>query len=535
MNSTAFGKREFRSSYLFKSIVKQILPIASCLFLFCFQSLSQNITLSLKKASLEKIFRQIEKQSPFRFVYSEETLQNTLPVSLNIDNGTIEQILTICFNNQPATYQINEHVVMVKAGVLKKEAVDTPSYHIVTGKVMNEQGQALFGATVGLKGHVQATATDERGIFKIKTSSYNGSLIISNVGYKTQEVAFKANSPVLVKLVNMVSKLDETIVIGYGTTTRRLNTGSVSRVTAEEIIRQPVSNPLAALEGQVPGLFITQGNGLPGTNFTVRLRGTNSIQNGNSPLYIIDGVPFLTDAEQLTQRSSINANSPFNSISTEDIESIELLKDADATAIYGSRGANGVILITTKKGSAGKTKVDFSSYTGWGKVTRALSYMNTSQYLQMRREALQNDNIIPTVNNAPDLLSWDTTRYVDWKKLLIGNIAHSENAHIRLTGGNNNTNFSFGTSYYRESTVFPGDLADKRTTVDVSVTHHSPDNKFYSTISASYGNDRSNLIGQDLTQNVGMPPDMYLPFDSAGKLRWSEGGVSYGNPLIDRT
>ncbi len=534
MHSAVLCKRKFCYYQVWKIPLIHffiLTAITAGFLLVPFIGKSQNISIAVESTSLEKVFRIIEKQSSYRFVYSEETLEKANPVSIKMQNAFVKDVLNLCFKNQPLTFSMNEQIIVIQSRNVKKATADTVTNQIIRGRVVNEQGEGLEGVTVAIKGQNHATATDAYGNFLLRSRLAKGILVLSNVGYRTEEVAYIAKSPVFVKLTGVVNKLDETVVIGYGTTTRRLNTGSVSRVTADEIGIQPVSNPIAALEGRVTGLFITQGNGLPGSNFTVRLRGRNSIQSGNSPLYIIDGVPFLNDAEQLTQRSGINANSPFNSINPEDIESIELLKDADATAIYGSRGANGVILITTKKGSAGKTKLDVSSYAGWGKVTRTMKYMNTQEYLQMRREAFKNDGVTPDINNAPDLFAWDTTRYVDWKKLLIGNTAHSQNTHIRLSGGNNNTNFSFGSSYYRESTVFPGDLADQRTTFDLSVSHHSSDSKFYSTISAMYGSDRSNLIGQDLTQNINVPPNMYLPYDSSGKLRWSEGGVSYGNPL----
>jgi len=296
MDSTAFGKREFRYSYLFKCIMKHTITLASSLFLFYFKSLGQNITLSLKKAPLEKVFRQIEKQSPFRFVYSQETLQNTIPVSLEIHNGTVEQVLTICFNNQPATFSINDKVIMVKARAVKREPADSTEYRLITGSVTTEQGEALEGATVAIKGRAQATATDRNGNFLLQTYTAPVTLIVTNIGYTTEEIIFKGKSPLLAKLKSAINTLDETVVTGYGKTTRRLNTGNISSVTAEEIGKQRMSNPLAALEGRVPGLLITESNGYPGSSFKVQLRGQSSIGltpgilPPNDPLFVINGV-----------------------------------------------------------------------------------------------------------------------------------------------------------------------------------------------------------------------------------------------------
>ena len=209
--------------------------------------------------------------------------------------------------------------------------------------------------------------------------------------------------------------LDETIVIAYGKTTRRTAVGSVAKVSREEIERQPVSNFVGAMAGRVTGMQITQGSGLPGSPFQIRLRGQNSIANGNDPLYVIDGIPFPS-----TPMGSIMTGSelqtPLNWINISDIESIEVLKDAEATAIYGSRGANGVVLITTRRGAAGKLTVTAKVQAGAGRVTRFIDLLETPEYLQMRREAFANDGATPTIDNARDLLVYDSTKNTNWQR-----------------------------------------------------------------------------------------------------------------------
>jgi len=507
-----------------------LLTVITC-FLSATQCFSQTITLSLKQVSLEKTFKEIRKQTGYTFVYTREQINKSNPVNINIKDASIDQALDICFNNQPLTFIIDSKHIIVKDKPQNTNSLSSANGVDITGKVVNEQNEPVVGATVAVEGTAMAIATDSKGEFGFSNLKVNDVLHVTNIGYQSIGVPIQGRAYVVIVLHTSVTILDETIIKGYYTTSKRLNTGSVSKVTSEEISNQPVSNPLAALEGRVPGLFVTQANGLPGSNFTLLIRGQNSIQNGNSPLYIIDGVPFLNDAERLTQRDGINANSPFNSINPNNIESIEILKDADATAIYGSRGANGVILITTKKGKAGKTTVDINYYSGWGKVTRTMNYMNTQQYLQMRHEAFINDGVIPDASNAPDLLLWDTTRYTDWKKLLIGGTANSTNLNVRLSGGNTFTKFSLGANYYKETTVFPGDFADNRGDVNLTLSQSSEDNKFNATISTSYSYDKSNLMRQDFTAFINNPPNMYRPYDSLGNLVWSEGGYGAGNPL----
>lgn len=506
---------------------------AILLFLFFpVMSLSaQTLSLRVKNATLVQIFKEVEQKTPLRFTYATEALENTRTVSLDLRNESLETVLARIFEGQPLTYTRDGNFVLVRL----KEAVTVPAKvekgSRITGNVQNEAGEPVNGATVQVKQSTKATATNSRGDFALEDVEPGDVLSVSSVGYVTKEVSVSGRTVFSIQLSIAVNKLDETVVIAYGTTTKRLNTGSVSKVSAQEIGRQPVSNPLAALSGRVPGLVITQGNGLPGSNFNVLIRGRNSIQNGTAPLYIVDGVPFLNNNDRLTQRSSLNANNPFNTLSPGDIESIEVLKDADATAIYGSRGANGVILITTKKPKAGQTGVDVQLYSGIGRPTRSLTFMNTAQYLQMRREAFKNDGVVPDAANAPDLLLWDTTRYVNWKKVLTGENAHLTNASLNFSGGNSSTRFSINSNYYRETTVFPGNFGNRRGAVDVALNHKSSDKKFEISFTAGYASDKSILPLQNLGQYLNLPPNAMAVYDANGGINWTEGAAYFVNPV----
>jgi TonB-linked SusC/RagA family outer membrane protein len=490
---------------------------------------SQSISMNLKNASLEKVFRVVESKIEQRFSYTKEMLEGSHPVTINVQNASLQKVLDLIFEGQPLEYALEEGFIKVRY-----RTVPLPQKGIsLQGQVVSDNGEPLIGTTIIVKGTNQLTISDNEGRFYFKDIDKDAVLVVTNVGYTSKEIAVNSRSNLNIQLSAAITPLDESIIIAYGTTTRRFNTGTVSRVSSAEIEKQPVSNPLAAMEGRMAGVVVTQESGLPGSNFSVLIRGRNSIQNGTSPLYIIDGVPFLSDNDRLTQRSQINANSPFNTLNPADIQSIEVLKDADATAIYGSRGANGVILITTKKGNSGKTGVDFNFYTGWAKASYDLDFMNTPQYLAMRREAFQNDGVTPTVSNAPDLLRWDTTRFVNWKQLLIGGTSRTTNMQGRLYGGSRGTMFSFGANYYKETTVFPGDANLSKKAVDLSVTHHSQDNHFTATIQTSYGSNDSKLYQQDLTQYLNTIPNAPYPYDSLGHFNWSENGAQYTNPLAN--
>ena len=491
----------------------------------------QSIQLHLTNAPLEKAFREIKKQSGYSFIYTRAQIKRANPVSCALSNATLSEALTACFQNQQLSFVIEDKYVVVQNRPDEKVEQSQPLEVDVSGKIVGEKNQPIQGVSITVKGKGKGTSTNEAGEFLLQSIPSNSILIISSVGYLTQELAIGKNSFMMIRMEIEVGNLEETVIKGYYSTSRKLNTGSVVKISSTEISKQPVSNPIAALEGRVSGLFITQGTGLPGSNFSVLLRGKNSIQNGNSPLYIIDGVPFLSDADRLTQFNGTNTGNPFNSINPDDIQSIEILKDADATAIYGSRGANGVILITTKSGKAGKTKVDLKMYTGWGKISRSYHLMNTPQYVEMRKEAFKNDNVEPDNSNAYDLLVWDTTHYTDWKKELIGNNAHSNNVQLRISGGSAGTNFTLGANYYKETTVYPtNDIYDRRIVVSLGLNHQSADEKFKMSVSGSLANDKNNLIQTDLIQYILIPPNTPETFDVNGKLLFSKDGFTFSNP-----
>jgi TonB-linked SusC/RagA family outer membrane protein len=499
---------------------------------------SQTITLSIKNASLEKVFVEIKKQTGYEFVYRWELLQNTRLVDIDVKDEPLKQVLDICFRNQRLTYTIMDNQIVLSEKAEQKN-ISPPLLSLIdiTGKITDKDGNPLAGANVKVKGTTNGTTTNAEGEFVLKAIDENAVLEISFVGYETQTIAVKNKTTINTSLAVNTKQLDEMLVQAYGTTTRRLNVGNISKVSAEEISRQPVSNPLAALEGRVPGLIVTQTSGISGAAFKIQLRGQNSIAQGSDPLFVIDGVPFAPNNSNINQLNSQATNnllpglSPFNSINPNDIESIEILKDADATAIYGSRGANGVILITTKKGKAGKTNYSANVYSGSSKVARTMSMMNTSQYLQMRHEGFNNDAIVPTVTNAPDLLAWDTTRYTDLKKLLIGGTAHTTDAQASISGGTVNTTFFIGGSYHRETTVYPGDLTDARASMHINLNHLSADKRFSTTLSAIYSSDKNNLLSSDLAGGLTLSPNLPPLYDSLGKLNWQQGGVSFLNPL----
>jgi TonB-linked SusC/RagA family outer membrane protein len=490
---------------------------------------SQGISFSLKDAPITTAFKKIQEQTAYRFVYASEEIVSAVKISCTVENASIDKVLEICFKDQPLSYSIEDKFILVKG---KEKKMIAPIVNEIRGTVTNEKGEPIQGASIKVKGVKRGTATDADGMFVLADINAGSILVISSIGYETIELSTGKLTDIKIRLQITVNGLDEMVIKGYYSTSKRLNTGSVSKITAEDIGKQSVSNPLAAMEGRIPGLYIQQGSGIPGSSYTVRIRGQNSIANGNNPLYIIDGVPFTSNSlsNPFISGNITGGGNPLSEINPMDIESIEVLKDADATAIYGSRGANGIILITTKKGKAGNTKIDLNVNAGFGNVRRNLKLLNTTQYLMMRHEAFKNDAALPDPSYDHDILSWDTSRNTDWQKTLFGGAAHFSNVQLSASGGTPNTQFLIAGNYNYESTVFPGDFKDKKGSAHFNINHKSENGKFKLLLSGSYTSDNNNLFGYDLTPvALLLPPDAPPVYQADGSLNWEKG--TYTNPL----
>jgi len=521
-----------------KKIKKRMRPLPYFLIIiFCgmINSLSaQEVSLHFNKSPLKAVMREIQNQTGFSFSINDKNLSTASPVTINTKKQQLKEVLTEIFQKQPLTYKIDGKLIIIIEKT-KDNSKPTGKQNPVRGKVVDEAGSPLAGASVRVKDLNIQTSTDENGNFQINNVLEGSTLIITYIGYLTQEVTVKNASKII--LSKNESKLDEVQVIAYGTTTRRLNTGSVGSISSADIAKQPVSNPLAALSGRIPGLILTQSTGVPGSSFNIQIRGRNSIAQGSQPLILIDGIPFAAGNEGISTITSALTNgitgtalSPFNSINPSDIESIEILKDADATAIYGSRGANGVILITTRKGKAGKTQINANINQGFTQVGKTMDLMNTEQYLEMRKEAFVNSNITPTVTNAPDILAWDQNRYTDYKKELIGSKGKLTNAQFSLSGGSSQIQYLVAGSFYRETSVFPNALPNTRGSVNTNLNHNSNDNRFKINLSTSFTSSENKTASTDLTYYTFLAPNTPTFFTNEGNLKWVENGAQYENP-----
>lgn len=405
------------------------------------------------------------------------------------------------------------------------------------GIITDGNGIPIAGVHIMIQSTKQGVVSNIDGAFSITTNA-NDTLIFSALGFLTQTVPVNQRREINIQLVEDITQLDEvTLNAGYYTVKERERTGNISKVKQSEIEQQPISNPLAALQGRIAGVEITQTSGVPGAGFNIKIRGQNSIRsNGNDPLYIIDGVPYASSTLGDLQTSGViipgqGVISPLNNINPSDIESIEVLKDGDATAIYGSRGANGVVLITTKRGKAGNTKFNLNISSGFGTVANKMDLLNTAEYLAMRREAFANDGIDPLPFNAYDINgTWDETRETDWQKVLIGKTAYLTNIQGSLSGGNEQTSFLLSGNFNRQTTVFPGDFKNNKVSVLANLRHRTKNDKLNIQFSANFTSDDNNLPSANLVSPaLQLAPNAPELYNTDGTLNWENS--TWVNPL----
>lgn len=406
--------------------------------------------------------------------------------------------------------------------------------HQVKGKVVDTNGMPIPGVHVLIKNTQQGTFTDKNGVFTI-TANPSDVLVISYIGFQTAEIPVGSDTELSVMLKENITDLGAvTVNAGYYTVSEKERTGSISRITASDIEEQPVANVLATMQGRMPGVYITQDGGVPGSGFSIQIRGQNSLRsNANVPLYVIDGVPYSAQSvgSPNTSTAVFGYVSPLNNIDPSLISSIEVLKDADATAIYGSRGANGVVLITTKRGMAGKTRFQLGYSYGTGRAHSFMELMQTKQYIEMRKEAFSNDGITEYPTNAYDVNgTWDQDRYTDWQEVLIGGTPEYTDINGSMSGGSEYTQFSVNGNYHRETTVYPGDFSYQKTGIQTSLNHKTKDGKFGLQLTAAYTLQQNHLPGYSLTSEIfNLPPNAPALYNEDGSLNWENS--TWVNPL----
>ena len=415
---------------------------------------SQNVSLNEINSPLDKVFREIKKQSDYTFVYTKALLKKANTVTVNINNASVEQALEACFQNQPLTYTIFNKMIVIKEKEVeapaKTETVFTPPPPItVSGKVTNDKGEALSGATVTEKGTNNSTVAKEDGSFSLTVASEKSILVISYIGFDKKEIVVGNNNAIAVQMVQQTASLTDVVVVGYGKSTRANLTSAQSTVSSKDIEKTVNTTVEQALQGRAAGVYVTQNSGQPGGGISVNIRGVSSLGR-TQPLYVIDGVQVQV-SEDVSFGSSSSSN-PLSGLNPSDIEDIQILQGPSATAIYGSRGTNGVVLITTKRGKAGNFQVNYSYQYSLQTPPEHLPVMNLPQYAQMVKEyhSLAGGTTPPEFLD-PSLLGEGT----DWQNELFNNAAMNKH-QINFSGGSNNTTYFMSGEYLNQEGIALG-------------------------------------------------------------------------------
>jgi TonB-linked SusC/RagA family outer membrane protein len=487
------------------------------------------ITLTGKNLSLVDIKQMIKDQTGIIINFNEDVEREAKTYNPDLRNVGIDSCLRVLLADKwLECKKVNStYLILIKEG-------RDPGRHILEGMVRNGEGEALAGATVTLDRIHRTTQTDAEGRFRLTDTVSAATAEISYTGYFTRQVLIVERSFPVIELDHNVHSLDGVVIEAYGRTTHRLETGDIAQLNSGDIEKQPVGNLLATLEGRLPGLAVTQSSGVPGSSFNVQVRGQNSIFQGNQPLILIDGVPIPPNNNSLSDLQSGSAYglpgmSPLGCFNPGDIDNIEVLKDAEATAIYGSRGANGVLLITTKKGRPGPMTLSAGFSFGGSRAINTPHLMNTRQYLTMREEAMVNDSMTPNTGNAPDLVVFDTTRYTDYKKMATGNTDLFQDGMLSVSGGDDIFTYLLSGDEHRESTPFPGGRGELRLSSFAALGYHSRDKKLQVQNSSFYSTVDNHLPILDPTQFIYLAPNTPSPYDKTGKFSWQSDSVPFLN------
>lgn len=408
----------------------------------------------------------------------------------------------------------------------------------VEGTVLSTTGEVLPGVSIVIKGTARGTVTDSDGKFRISVPRSSTVLVFSFIGFLTQEVTVGERTHVDVSLEPSIEQLDEVVVIGYGTVKKSDLTGSVSSVKADELRAVPSTSFDQALQGRAAGVQVTQTSGQPGAEASIRIRGVSSIKAGNEPLYVIDGMLINTNTNDVTAGGGVGSApriSPLAAINPNDIESIEILKDASATAIYGSRGTNGVILITTKHGKKDTGSINFDSYFGFQEPTKIIDMLNASQFAELVNEARTNGGQLPEYTNPSNL-----GEGTNWQKEIF-RIAPMQNYQLSFSGGGEKTQCVVSGGYFDQNGIVVNTDFKRysfRTNINTEITKG-----FSVGTNLMYAFTRGNSVNtglQEITPGVigaalGMNPilPVYDPDREGGYTFENDRGTVIGNPYAE--
>ena len=485
----------------------------SLLFLFLSVQLSvvaqRKVTIHEKHQSITTVLKKVEAQSGYIIGFSPTIFQDWPEVDLDYTRISVPELLDSLFAGLNFEYRLSGKTVIIS----RLPTYNGPLYTDLRGRVVDAAGEPLSGVDIQVDGTAVRTRTIDDGSFSVPVSGFYTPVTISYVGVGSKQFTLSNkfyHEHDLVLQPEAVN-LNEVVVEGYGKTTSRLSTGTSYTMKSKDMENQNVSNVLGALQWQIPGLSIRRANGVAGSSYETMSRGRHSILQGNDPLYIVDGVPLPANSfiGVIGTGTSLGLNgaSSLNGISPDNVNSVTVLNGADATAIYGSRAANGAILIDMKKGISRKLRLNADVSSGLIHTMNVSPLLNTQQFLQLRRDAVSNDGRLVNVSTVPEL-GWDTTHYTNFQRLVMGNAARAWNGRLALTGGGPTTYFLLSGNTHVQSTVFPGKTQDLRQSVYGYLHTSSSDGRWKTVVSGMYNWQQLLLPLEDLTTYIGLAPNI---------------------------
>ncbi|MCX6222883.1 MAG: TonB-dependent receptor [Bacteroidia bacterium] len=462
------------------------------------------VSLHMKDATVKEVLNKIEENSEFVFLYNSRLVNVDRKVSIDYENQKIAEILNDLFRETDVVFTVvDRQIVLTKvADQSSFVALNSQKQKTISGKITDEFGASLPGVTVVVKGTANGTITDANGNYSLSNIPDNATLIFSFVGMRSQEIAVGTKTTVNVTLAEDAIGIDEVVAIGYGTMKKSDLTGSISRVTQSELKNRSNNNVMQSVAGKVAGVQILQTDGTAGYAPTARIRGAASITSGTTPLYVVDGIPI--------EGANLNILNPG------DIESMEILKDASSSAIYGSRGSNGVVIITTKSGKSGKTDVEINFEKGFSKIGHTIDMMNAQQWIHHYISAVNNswitqggkandpNEVRPSNYRIPPEFLSDPAKFgngTNWQDVIF-RPATTDNTSVSMNGGNDKTRFMISSSYLRQEGIVDGDDFE-RLTLKANLTHKITSNLSIGTNILLTKRNESPMVGFDLAPEIG--------------------------------
>lgn len=436
-----------RYNWMCCSIILVFLALSSPKPLQAQENQKERITIQVKNQPIQKVFDDLSKQTGLKFFYGEAIANRNVQVNLKFKNAPINSVLNEITRQANLYFKRENNTIAVSLGNAGNASVPVTQDRKVTGIITDERGEPIIGANVVVKGTSKGTVTDLNGEYSIEANG-KSILLISYIGYLSEEVAVGNNKTLNIQLKEDAQKLDEVVVIGYGTQKRSNLSGAISKVTSEVIESKPVTNVLSALQGEIPGMVIQRSSGQPGNeDFKMNIRGVSSANGDNAPLVLVDGIP-----------------GDINMINPQDIDAISVLKDASAS-IYGARAAGGVVLITTKKGATGAPKITYNGNLSISKMTGMMKAPTNYEMAIMDNEANIHNGSAPMytqelldriLSNDPNPI--DHPLYGGWKlfftntdwmdELLNNGVQHKHN--LTISGGGEKSNYYLSAGYSKQ-------------------------------------------------------------------------------------